>query len=149
MTLIKWEPFNELAMMQDRLNRLFKEPFLGPVWEEEREGFSEWVPAVDIFENADHILIKAELPEMDLKDIDVKIENDMLRIHGERKLEQEEHRDRYHKVERVYGTFSRTFTLPKSVDQEKVKATYDRGVLRVVLPKREETKPKQISIEVK
>jgi HSP20 family protein len=149
MTLVKWEPFKEFAMMQDRLNRLFKEPFLSPVWEEEREGFAEWVPAVDIFENADHILIKAELPEMDLKDIDVKIENDMLWIHGERKLEQEEHRDRYHKVERVYGTFSRTFALPKSVDQEKVKATYDRGVLRVVLPKREETKPKQISIEVK
>ena len=149
MALIKLEPFHELTMMQDRLNRLFKEPFLGPGWEREREEVAEWVPAVDLFENADHILVKAELPEMDLKDIDVKIDNDLLRIHGERKLEQEEHRDRYHKVERVYGTFSRTFTLPKTVDQEKVKATYDRGVLRVVLPKREETKPKQIVIEVK
>ncbi|MBI5378546.1 MAG: Hsp20/alpha crystallin family protein, partial [Nitrospirae bacterium] len=146
MTLVKWEPFKDLARMEERLSRLFREPFFSPVWEEGREAFAEWVPAVDIYEDTEQILIKAELPEMDLKDIDVKIENDTLRIHGERRLEHEDQRDRYHKIERVYGVFSRTFTLPRTVAQDKVKATYDRGVLRVTLPKKEETKPKQITV---
>ncbi len=149
MALVKWEPFRDLARMEDRLSRLFREPFFSPVWEEGREGLAEWMPAVDIYEDADRIVVKAELPEMDLKDIQVKIEDGTLRISGERKLEHEEQRDRYHKVERVYGAFHRSFTLPNTVDQEKVKATYDRGVLRVTLPKKEETKPKQITVEVK
>lgn len=147
MPIVRWDPFKEMMRMEERMNRLGGDYFLRPTLEE-REISGEWLPAVDIYEDAEGVVIKAELPEMDMKDIDVKIEDNTLRIRGERKLEREDKRDNYQRIERYYGTFSRSFTLPTTVDQEKVKATYDRGVLRITLPKREETKPKRIKIEV-
>lgn len=147
MTLVKWGPFKELLRMEERMNRLFGDNFLRPTLGE-LEVTGEWLPPVDIYEDAEGVIIKAELPEMDMKDIDVKIEDNTLRIRGERKLEKEDKRDNYHRIERYYGTFSRSFTLPSTVDQEKVKAAYDRGVLRITLLKKEETKPKKIKIEV-
>lgn len=147
MTLVKWDPFKEISRMQERMDRLFGDYFWKPTFLE-RELTGEWLPAADIYEDADSVIIKAELPGMDMKDIDVKIENNTLKIRGERKLEKEDKRDNYHRIERYYGTFSRSFSLPSTVDQEKVKATYDRGVLEIVFPKKEETKPKQIKVEV-
>jgi len=146
MTLVRWDPFKELLRMEDRMNRLFGD-ILRPELRE-REVVGEWLPPVDIYEDAEGVVIKAELPEMDMKDIDVKIEDNTLRIRGERKLEKEDKKDNYHRIERYYGSFSRSFTLPSTVDQEKVKATYDRGILRITLPKKEETKPRKIKIEV-
>lgn len=147
MTLVKWDPFKEMLRMEERMNRLFGDNFLRPTLGE-REVTGEWLPAVDIYEDAEGVVIKAELPEMDMKDIDVKIEDNTLRIRGERKLEREDKKDNYHRIERYYGSFSRSFALPSAVDQEKVKAAYDRGVLRITLPKKEEIKPRKIKIEV-
>ena len=147
MTLIRWNPFAEFINMQERMNRLLGDTYLKPTLGE-REVGDEWSPAVDIYEDADGVVIKVELPEMDMKDIDVKIEDNTLRVRGERKLEKEDKKANYHRIERYYGAFSRTFTLPTTVDQEKVKASYDRGVLKITLPKKEDTKPKKIKIEV-
>lgn len=149
MTLVKWEPWREVQLLRDRFDRLFGEPFFHPVTEAEGRIYAEWIPAVDMYEDADKMEFTAELPGMDMKDIEVKIEDETLRISGERTLENEEHRENYHRVERVYGTFHRTITLPKTVETEKVKAVYEKGVLRVTLPKREEVKPKKIDVVVK
>lgn len=150
MTLVKWEPYKDLMSLRERMDRLFGADPYRAFGDETGEGsLSDWIPAVDIFEDAENIVVKVELPEIDMKDIDVKIEGETLRISGERKLEKEDKKDNYHRVERVYGSFSRSFTLPHTVDQEKIKAAYDRGVLKVTLPKKEETKPKKISIDVK
>ncbi len=148
MPLVRWDPFKDLERMQERMEKLFGDYFWRPPLIE-RELRGEWLPPADIYEDQDNLVIKVDLPEMDMKDIDVKIENNTLRIRGERKLEKEEKKENYHRIERYYGTFSRSFTLPTTVDQEKVTATYDRGVLKVVLPKKEETKPKQIKVEIK
>ena len=108
---------------------------------------SAWNPSVDIFENDNEVVIKAELPGMNAKDIDVKLENNILTLKGERHFEKEAKEENYHRIEREYGTFSRTFALPTAVDGEKVAAEYKDGVLKVVLPKREEKKAKPIKIE--
>ena len=107
-----------------------------------------WSPLVDVFEDNDGITLKAELPEVDAKDVDIQIEGNSLTLKGERKLENEEKRDGYHRIERTYGAFSRTFTLPNTVDVEHITAESRDGVLRVRLPKRAETKPRQIKVSV-
>ena len=151
MSLVKWEPFRELATLRDRLDRLFSDPFFSPTLEEGTRTrlLAEWVPAVDVYEDENQWVISAELPGMDMKDIDVKIEDETLKISGERKLEHEDKRENYHRVERVYGSFYRAFTLPRTVDTEKVKAHYEKGILRVTLPKREEVKPRKVNIEIR
>ena len=143
MALVRWEPTRELAAMEiDRLNRMFSD-FYG-------EAYSRsWMPAVDIYETDEHeIVLKAELPDMKREDINITFENNVLTLRGERKFESEVKREQYHRVERAYGSFSRSFTLPTVVDTDKIKAEYKDGVLRVTLPQREEAKPKQISIAV-
>ncbi len=147
MAIIRWNPLAELMNMQDRMNNLFGDAYLKPGLGE-REVSDEWSPSVDIYEDADGVVLKVELPEIEMKDIDVKIEDNTIRIRGERKLEKDEKKDNYHRIERYYGSFSRSFSLPSTVDQEKVKATYDRGVLRITLPKKEDTKPKKIKVDV-
>ncbi len=150
MTLVRWEPMRELVTLQDRINRMFNDTLFRPFpGEEDGQSFGTWAPSVDILEDGDSLVVKAELPEMDLKDIDVKVVDNLLTIKGERKMEREDKREDYHKIERSYGGFSRSFTLPSSIDQEKIKATYDRGVLKVVLPKKEETKPRKIAVDAK
>jgi HSP20 family protein len=139
--------------VQDRMNRIFDDAFRGasrpgPGTEEDWALGGSWAPAVDIFENEGNLVLKAELPGIDLKDVDVRVENNVLTLRGERKFEAEVKREQYHRVERAYGTFSRSFTLPSVVDTEKIKAEFKDGVLRVTLPQREEAKPKQISIAV-
>jgi HSP20 family protein len=140
-----------MVTIQDRLNRLFDDAFRGvgrPTGNEEDYALGAWAPAVDIYEEEANIVLKAELPGVDPKDVDVRVENNVLTLRGERKVDSEVKKENYHRVERAYGSFGRSFTLPTVVDTEKIKAEYKDGVLRVTLPKREEAKPKQISISI-
>lgn len=146
MGIVRYNPFSELRAMQEQMNRLLDLAWSKEQGEEMREGV--WQPLVDIYEDAETVVIKAELPGMEQKDIEVKIENNTLVLRGERKHDQEIRKENFHRIERFYGTFQRSFSLPQTVDQEKVKATCDKGVLTVTLPKKEETKPKQITVEV-
>ncbi len=152
MAIVRWEPFRDLVGLQERMNRLFEQSFRG--LSQNAQGDDEWslggtwAPAVDIFEQDGNIVMKAELPGIDSKDVDIRLENNVLTLRGERKVDSEVKRENYHRVERAYGNFTRSFTLPAVVDQEKIKAEYKDGVLRVTLPKREEAKPKQIAISV-
>jgi HSP20 family protein len=143
--LTRWEPFREFATLQDRMNRLFRESF-----EDRDESLttSSFAPAVDVYEDEHHITLKVEVPGIDEKDIDIRMENNTLTVHGERKIEKEEKEENYRRVERQYGSFTRTFTLPSTVDTEKVQANYDKGVLRIQLAKKAEAKPKQIKVNV-
>ncbi|MGA9980228.1 MAG: Hsp20/alpha crystallin family protein [Candidatus Sulfotelmatobacter sp.] len=144
--LTRFEPFRELSTLQDRLNRLFRES--------QREGQDEslttssFAPAVDVYEDEHNFTLKIEVPGIDEKDIDVRLENNTLTVHGERKIEKEEKEENYRRVERHYGSFTRTFNLPTTVDSEKVSATYDKGVLKIALPKKAEAKPKQIKVNI-
>ncbi len=147
MGIVRYNPFSELRAMQEQMNRLLDLAWSKEQGEELREGV--WQPLVDIYEDSETVVIKAELPGMEQKDIEVKIENNTLVLRGERKHDQEIQKENYHRIERFYGTFQRSFSLPQTVDQEKVQATCDKGVLTVILPKKEETKPKQITVEVK
>lgn len=147
MGIVRYNPFSELRAMQEQMNRLLDLAWSKEQGEEMREGV--WQPLVDIYEDSESVVIKAELPGMEQKDIEVKIENNTLVLRGERKHDQEIQKENYHRIERFYGTFQRSFSLPQTVNQEKVKATCDKGVLTVILPKKEETKPKQITVEVK
>jgi HSP20 family protein len=146
MAIVKYNPFRELRAMQEQMNRLLDLAWNREPGEEMREGV--WQPPVDIFEDVESLIIKAELPGIEQKDIDVRIEDNTLTLRGERKHDQEVRKENYHRVERYYGSFQRSFSLPATIDQEKVKATCDKGVLTIVLPKKEEIKPKQISVEV-
>ena len=149
MTIVRWEPFRGLLSLQERMNRLFEESARGlNRGQEEDWTMGAWVPAVDIYEKGTDVVLKAELPGVDPKDVDIRIENNVLTLKGERKFEDETQRDSYHRVERSYGAFTRAFTLPSSVDTANVKADYKDGVLRITLPKREEAKPKQIQVQI-
>ena len=152
MAIVRWEPFRDLVSLQDRMNRLFDESFrsrgAGAGQEDDWALGGSWAPAVDIYEHDGNIVLKAEIPGIDPKEVDIRVENNVLTLRGERKIDQEIKRDNYHRVERAYGAFSRSFTLPNVVDTDKIKAEYRDGVLRVTLPKREEAKPKQIQVNV-
>jgi HSP20 family protein len=141
MALVRWDPVRELAGMEvDRLNRMFADWY--------GESFNRgWMPPVDIFETEQHeFVIKAELPDMKREDINLTFENNVLTLRGERKFENEAKRDNFHRVERSYGSFSRSFTLPNTVDPSRISAAYKDGVLTIRLPQREDAKPKQISV---
>ncbi|MRR33204.1 Hsp20/alpha crystallin family protein [bacterium] len=146
MAIVKYNPLRELRSMQEQMSRLLDMAWNREPGEELREGV--WQPLVDIFENDEAVVIKAELPGVDQRDIEVKIEDAMLVIRGERKQDSEIRREYYHRIERCYGPFQRSFSLPQSIDRESVKAVCDKGVLTVTLPKKEEIKPKQINVEV-
>jgi HSP20 family protein len=151
MTLLtRWEPFRELSTMQDRMNRmnrLFRESY-GSEEPEEALTTTNFAPPVDIYEDEHNITLKLEVPGIDEKDIDVRIENTTLTVHGERKIEKEEKEENFRRVERQYGSFTRSFTLPSSVDLGQVSAHYDKGVLKINLAKKAEAKPKQIKVNV-
>jgi HSP20 family protein len=145
--LTRWEPFREFSPMQDRLNRLFRESY-NPERPEEALTTSI-APPVDIYEDEHNITLKVEVPGIDEKDIDVRIEGNTLTVHGERKLEKEEKEENFRRVERHYGSFTRSFTLPGSVDPGQVSADYDKGVLKIKLPKKAEAKPQQIKVNIR
>jgi HSP20 family protein len=146
MAIIKYNPLHEMMGLSGRLNQMFEE--LGG-FETGSDITSAWSPAVDVYESENTIEIKADLPGMTEKDIDITVENNSLYIKGERKFENEEKRENYHRVERQYGSFYRSFQLPNTVDVTKINANFKNGILELTLPKREETKPKKISINVK
>jgi HSP20 family protein len=146
MAITRYDPFRDLARMQHRLNRIFGDAYQGG-----DEGLSrgDWMPPVDIFENDKHeIVLKAELPGISREDIDIRVENNLLTIRGERKHDQETKQESYHRIERVYGAFSRSFQLPSTVNMEQVAAEFKDGVLTVVLPAREEARPRQVQVKV-
>src|SRR5271165_1878722 len=145
--LTRWEPFREFTTLQDRMNRLFRDSF-GPEGREEALSTAAFAPPVDVYEDEHNITLKIEVPGIEEKDIDVRIENNTLTVHGERKFEKEEKEENYRRVERQYGSFTRSFTLPNTVDQESVQADYDKGVLKINLGKKAEAKPKQIKVTV-
>ena len=149
MAIVRWEPFRDLLSLQERMNRLFEESSRGAGRGQEEDWvMGAWAPAVDIYEQNGNIVLQAELPGLDPKDVDVRVENNLLTLRGQRKLDESVTKDNYHRVERSYGSFTRSFTLPNVVDTEKIQASYKDGVLRLTLPTREEAKPKQIAINV-
>ncbi|MEW6323401.1 MAG: Hsp20/alpha crystallin family protein [Acidobacteriota bacterium] len=148
MAIVRFDPFRDLAVLQDRMNRLFNDAY---GYRREDDGLTTrgtWVPPVDIYEADGALVLKAELPDMKREDIDVSVENSTLTIRGERKLDQTIKQENFHRVERAYGAFSRSFTLPATVDSSKIQAEYKQGVLTVRLPFREEAKPRSINVEV-
>ena len=146
----RWDPLREFSVMQDRLNRmnrLSRESY-GPEGPEEALTTTSFAPPVDIYEDEHNITLKLEVPGIDEKDIDVRIDNNTLTVHGERKIEKEEKEENFRRVERQYGSFTRSFSLPSSVDLAQVSAHYDKGVLKINLAKKAEAKPKQIRVNV-
>jgi HSP20 family protein len=149
--LTRWEPFRDLASLQDRIDRLFEDTLgraRGTFGDEALEG-ARWAPAVDILERPNELVLKADLPGIDPKDVEINVQNSTLTLRGERKFESDVKEDDFRRVERVYGSFVRSFFLPQAVDSDRVEAEYRNGVLEVKLPKRPEAKPKQIKVAVK
>src|SRR5512143_953108 len=140
--MTRWEPFRDLARLQDEMSRLFDERVYR---NSESVG---WTPACDIYEDEEGVTLRFELAGVEPKDVDVRFENGVLTLRGERKLEKEEKRENYHRIERSYGTFTRSFSLPGTIDAEKIRAESKNGVLTVLLPKKPEAKPKSIQVKV-
>ena len=143
--LSRWEPFRGANTLQEQVNRLFSDVFERSSQE---SNLSTWAPAVDIAETEHELVVKADLPGVDPKDLDIRVENNVLTIRGERKLEKKVNEDNYLRVERAYGSFTRSFSLSNTVNSEAIKADYQNGVLSLSIPKREEAKPKQIKVNV-
>jgi HSP20 family protein len=145
---MRWDPYRELATVQDRLSRLVSDAYGRALPDDDVMARGAWMPAVDIFQNKQEIVLKAELPGLDRENIDLRVENKTLTLRGERKQQNEIKEEQYHRIERSYGSFSRSFTLPETIDTEKLRAEYKDGVLTVTMPIKEEAKPKQIQVQV-
>lgn len=147
MAIVKYNPLRELRTMQEQMNRMLDMSWNREFGEELKEGV--WQPPVDIYEDEHSVVIKAEVPDVDQKDIDIKIENNTLTIRGERKHSSDVKKENYYRVERYFGQFQRSFSLPLSIDQDNVQASCEKGILTIILPKLAEIKQKQISVEVR
>jgi len=144
MAITRWDPFREVVALQNRMNSLFRDLNEG----DSPLTTASFVPAVDIYEDAQKVMLKLEVPGIEEKDLDVRVENNTLTVKGERKFEKEEKEENFHRIERRYGSFTRSFTLPATVNSEEVRADYEQGVLKIRLPKRAEAKPKQIKVNL-
>ena len=144
-TIARFEPFRGLSALQDQVNRIFNQTVGGKEYE---SALTAWAPSVDIYETPNDLVVKADLPDVEEKDIDIRVENNLLTIRGERKFDKSISEDNYLRVERTYGTFSRSFSLPNTVNAEAIRAEYKNGVLTINLPKREESKPRQVKVNV-
>ncbi|HEV7968232.1 MAG TPA: Hsp20/alpha crystallin family protein [Candidatus Acidoferrales bacterium] len=144
-TIARLEPFRGISTLQHQFNRLFNESFRD---HGEESALTTWAPAVDIYETPNELVVKADLPDVNEKDIDVRVENNLLTIRGERKFEKSVSEENFLRVERTYGAFSRSFSLPNTLNAEAIAAEYRNGVLTITLPKREETKPRQVKVNV-
>jgi HSP20 family protein len=145
MALARWDPFRDLSILQERMNRVFEDAGRG--WRsDEPSSTTTWSPAVDIYETENEIIVQAELPGVDRKDITLNLEKNVLTLKGERRFEKETKQENYHRIERSYGGFSRAFSIPAVVDEDKIRADYKDGILKIGLPKKEQVKPKQIQI---
>jgi HSP20 family protein len=145
MAIIRWDPFRDLVTLREKMNRLFEDtlPYRG----EEKELIAgSWTPAVDIYEKENALVLTTELPGLDEKDIEIKIEDNSLTLKGERKFEKETKEDDYHRLERSYGSFSRSFTLPRYIDEDKINAEYENGILKITMPKKAELKAKKVKV---
>jgi len=142
--ITRWDPFRDMASLQSRLNQIFADYGRGT----DELSTTGFVPPVDIYEDEHNVTLKLEVPGIEEKDLDVRVENNTLTVRGERKFEREEKEENFHRIERRYGSFSRSFTLPNTVDSEKVEADYVNGVLQIRLAKKAEAKPKQIKVSV-
>ncbi|MBA3243132.1 MAG: Hsp20/alpha crystallin family protein [Acidobacteria bacterium] len=145
MSITRFDPFRDLRILQDEVNRLFSTNF-SRSYGDEGIARGAWMPGVDIYENKDQIVLEAELPGMNREDFELTVENNVLTLRGERRFEKRDESDNYHRVERAYGTFTRSFTLPQTFSSDNATAEYKDGVLRVVLQKREEVKAQRIEI---
>lgn len=148
MAIIRWDPFRNVATLQDRINRLFEDSFPRSGNTDEDISMCEWKPSVDIYETEEGIVIKAELPGVNKEDVSVEVKNNILTLKGERFADKEIDEDKYYRRERCFGTFHRTFTLQNTVLPDKIKAKFRNGVLEIEVPKPEEEKPRQISVNV-
>ncbi len=144
MNLVRWNPFGEVSLLQNQMNRLFDTALQG--WPGESNGTTSWIPAADIYESENELVVHVDLPGVDPKAVDVRVENNVLSIRGERQFDEKQNRENFHRVERSYGPFARTFTLSTSVDPDKINATFKAGVLSITLPKAEAARPKRIQI---
>jgi HSP20 family protein len=145
MAIIRWDPFRDLVTLREKMNRLFEEAYSSR-GEEKDLITSTWTPSVDIYETEHELVLTAELPGIDESDINIEIEDNTLTIKGERKLEKEIREENYHRIERAYGSFARSFSLPHYIEQEKIGAEHENGILKITMPKRPESKPKKISV---
>ena len=146
MVITRWDPFRELSTLQNRVNSLFQD--YGRPGQDELTTTSSFVPAVDVYEDEHKVTLKLEIPGIKQEDVDIRLENNTLTVRGERNFEKEEKEENFHRIERRYGSFSRSFTLPNTIDTDSVNANYENGVLKVELAKREEAKPKQIKVGI-
>ena len=151
MTLTRFVPYRsplaDMAVLQNRLNSIFSD-FARPETEQETLAMGNFIPPVDVYEDAHQLVLKLEVPGIKQQDLDVKLENQTLTVKGERKFEKDEKEENFHRIERRYGSFTRTFTLPQTVDAGSVKANYEHGVLSIALAKKEAAKPKQVQVEI-
>jgi len=148
MSIVRWDPFRELEDMSDRLNRVFGRSIVTKPEGKDAMTTFDWAPSVDVLETAEDFQVKAELPEVMKEDVKVSVDGGTLRIQGERKQEKEEKGKKWHRVERNYGSFLRTFTLPENIDDAKVQAEFKDGILNVRLPKSEKAKPKSVEVKI-
>jgi HSP20 family protein len=148
MAIVRWEPLREFSTLQNEMNRLFNTVFDAPAGNGGGTTLRRWMPAMDLVETEDHFVLRADLPGLSEEDVTIEVEDRVLTISGERKAEHEVSKEGYHRVERAFGTFSRSLTLPEGVDADAVAATFDRGVLEVRIPKPEERKPRKVTIGV-
>jgi HSP20 family protein len=145
MAIIRWDPFRDLVTIRDKMNRLFEDA-VTQRGEEKELVASSWAPAVDIYEDESQLVLTAEIPGLSEKDVEIKIEDNVLSIQGERKLEKETREENYHRIERAYGSFYRSFTLPNYVDEDKIRAEHENGVVKITMPKKAELKPRKVKI---
>ena len=148
MAIVRWEPLRELSSLQTEMNRLFNTVFDQPTTGGNGGQGRRWVPAMDLLETKEHFVLRADLPGMRQEDVSIELEDNVLTVSGERKAEHEDRQEGYYRVERAFGSFSRSLTLPKGIDPAAVTANFSDGVLEVRIPKPEETKPRKISIAV-
>ncbi|MGB9906124.1 MAG: Hsp20/alpha crystallin family protein [Candidatus Saccharicenans sp.] len=146
MAITKWDPFRDIMVLRDRMNRLFEDLVSSPKFEDTDIIQSTWSPAVDIYETENELVLTAELPGVEEKDVEIKVEDNTLSLKGERKFEKETREENYHRIERAYGSFYRSFSLPNYVDQDKISAEYENGLLKIHMPKKPEVKPRKVKI---
>jgi len=145
MAIIRWDPFRDIVTLREKMNRLFEDAVTHRGEEKELIS-SSWAPAVDIYEDENQLVLSAEVPGIEEKDVEIKIEDSTLIILGERKMQKETKEENYHRIERAYGSFYRSFTLPNYIDQEKIHAEHENGVLKITMPKKPELKPRKVKI---
>lgn len=145
MAIIRWDPFRDMVTLREKMNRMFEDVFSGRTEDRELQA-GTWAPSVDIFETENELVLTAEIPGIDEKDVEIKVEDNTLSIKGERKFEKETKEENFHRIERSYGSFYRAFTLPSSVDPERIQAEQENGVLKISMPKRQELKPRTVKI---